>query len=202
MYLLWNRTQMIMSLDLTEFKAAMVQVMAWCHPATSHYLDQCWFRSMLSCGVTRPQWVKPWSLSCWIHFSIFNMIFHTVVTITQALHVPKSEFVHVHSTTHKRHPIICPHRRAAILWGVLRKLIMALHCIFWLTFNNYWHLTIKTTWVLWAHGLMQILAENIRFFGSAHTLVKSIVQRACKPIMLNSLASEEIILQVYFSNSF
>ena len=31
--------------------------MAWCHQATSHYLGQCWPRSMLSYGVTRPQWV-------------------------------------------------------------------------------------------------------------------------------------------------
>ena len=30
--------------------------MAWCHQATSHYLSQCWLRSMSSYGVTRPQW--------------------------------------------------------------------------------------------------------------------------------------------------
>ena len=32
--------------------------MAWCHQATSHYLSWCWPRSMLPCGVTRPQWAK------------------------------------------------------------------------------------------------------------------------------------------------
>ena len=32
--------------------------MAWCHQATSHYLSQCWHRSMSPYGVTRPQWVK------------------------------------------------------------------------------------------------------------------------------------------------
>ena len=31
--------------------------MAWCRQATSHYLSQCWPRSMLPNGVTRPQWV-------------------------------------------------------------------------------------------------------------------------------------------------
>ena len=31
--------------------------MAWCHQATSHYLNQCWPRSMSPYGVTRPQWV-------------------------------------------------------------------------------------------------------------------------------------------------
>ena len=32
--------------------------MAWCHQATSHYLSQCWPRSMSPYGITRPQWVK------------------------------------------------------------------------------------------------------------------------------------------------
>ena len=36
----------------------MVQVMAWCHQATSHYLNQCWPRYLTSYGITRPQWVK------------------------------------------------------------------------------------------------------------------------------------------------
>ena len=33
--------------------------MAWCRQATSHYLSQCWPRSLSPFGVTRPQWVKP-----------------------------------------------------------------------------------------------------------------------------------------------
>ena len=32
--------------------------MAWCRQSTSHYLNQCWPRSQLPYGVTRPQWVK------------------------------------------------------------------------------------------------------------------------------------------------
>ena len=35
-----------------------VMVMAWCRQATSHYLSQCWPKSMSPCGVTRPQWVN------------------------------------------------------------------------------------------------------------------------------------------------
>ena len=46
-----------MSLDLSEDKSTLVQVMAWCHQVTSHYLSQCWPRFMLPYGVTRPQWV-------------------------------------------------------------------------------------------------------------------------------------------------
>ena len=47
-----------MSLDLTDDKSTLVQVMAWCRQATSHYLNQCWPRSPTPYGVTRPQWVK------------------------------------------------------------------------------------------------------------------------------------------------
>ena len=47
-----------MSLDLTDDKSTLVQVMAWCHRATSHYLSQCWPRSVSPCGVSRPQWVN------------------------------------------------------------------------------------------------------------------------------------------------
>ena len=32
--------------------------MAWCRQATSHYLSQCWPRSLSPYGVTRPQWVN------------------------------------------------------------------------------------------------------------------------------------------------
>ena len=47
-----------MSMDLTDDKSTLVQVMAWCHQATSHYLSHCWPRSMSPYGVPRPQWVK------------------------------------------------------------------------------------------------------------------------------------------------
>ena len=41
----------------TDDKSTLVQVMAWCRQATSHYLSQCWPRSVSPYGVTRPQWV-------------------------------------------------------------------------------------------------------------------------------------------------
>ena len=44
--------------DLTDDKSTLVQVMAWCHQATSHYLSQCWLSSLLPYGVARPQWVN------------------------------------------------------------------------------------------------------------------------------------------------
>ena len=45
-----------MPVDLTDGKSTLVQVMAWCRQATSHYLGQCWPGSH---GVIRPRWVKP-----------------------------------------------------------------------------------------------------------------------------------------------
>ena len=47
-----------MPLDLTDDKSTLVQVMAWCRQATSHYLSQCWRRCVLPYGITRPQWVN------------------------------------------------------------------------------------------------------------------------------------------------
>ena len=39
-------------------KSTLVQVMAWCRQATSHYLSQCWPRSMSPYEATRPQRVN------------------------------------------------------------------------------------------------------------------------------------------------
>ena len=44
-----------MSLDFTDDQSTLVQVMAWCRQATSHYLSQCWPRSLSPYGVTRPR---------------------------------------------------------------------------------------------------------------------------------------------------
>ena len=46
------------SQDFTDGQARLVQVMDWCRQATSHYLSQCWPRSLSPYGVTTPQWVK------------------------------------------------------------------------------------------------------------------------------------------------
>ena len=45
------------SVDFANDQSMLVQVMAWWHQATSHYLSQCWPRSMLPYGITRAQWI-------------------------------------------------------------------------------------------------------------------------------------------------
>ena len=59
-----------MSPDLTDDKSTLVQVMAWCRQATSHYLSQCWPRSLSPYGVTRPQWVNYDSRLFWRKMTI------------------------------------------------------------------------------------------------------------------------------------
>ena len=47
-----------MSLDFIDDQSTLVQVMDWCRQATSHYLSQCWPRSLSPYGVIRPQSIK------------------------------------------------------------------------------------------------------------------------------------------------
>ena len=41
--------------NTSDVKSTLVQIMAWCHQASNHYLSQCWPRSVSPYGVTRPQ---------------------------------------------------------------------------------------------------------------------------------------------------
>ena len=71
-----------MSVDLTDNKSTLVQVMAWCHQATSHYLIQCWPRSVSPFGSTRPNvlkllnllsaMLKPFWSSRWVYYQILS----------------------------------------------------------------------------------------------------------------------------------
>ena len=58
--------------DLTDDQSTLVQVMAWCRQATSHYLNQCWPRSPPPYGVTRPQWVDMTRYDTVRHLQIYN----------------------------------------------------------------------------------------------------------------------------------
>ena len=61
-----------MPLDLTDDKPTLVQVIAWCHLATSHYLSQCWHRSLSPNGITRPQWVNSLCWTSWFFLTIIK----------------------------------------------------------------------------------------------------------------------------------
>ena len=69
--------------DSTDDKSTLVQVMAWCRQATSHYLSQCWPRYKPPYGVTRPHWVKLFlmniskrcSRTCMTNYGYANVLF-------------------------------------------------------------------------------------------------------------------------------
>ena len=47
-----------MLLDLSDDKSTLVQEVAWCCQAASHYQSKCWPSSMLpQLSIIRPQWV-------------------------------------------------------------------------------------------------------------------------------------------------
>ena len=46
------------SLNLTDTKSTLVQVMAWCRQATSHYLSHSWPKFISPYSVTMPRWVN------------------------------------------------------------------------------------------------------------------------------------------------
>ena len=67
----WKIAVRWMSLARTDDKATLVQVMAWCHQASSHFLSQCWPSPMLPYGVTRTMIYLHWWSRCALMFLIF-----------------------------------------------------------------------------------------------------------------------------------
>ena len=75
---------------LQDFKSTVIQVMAWCRKAASHYLSQCWPCFMMPYGVTKGQWVNAkwiadvpilWLLWC----QNFSLKEHTVLWLIISL---------------------------------------------------------------------------------------------------------------------
>ena len=83
-----------MSLDLNDDKATLVQVMAWCCQATSHYLSQCWPRFMMSYAITSHNELTdtrsiPYMLMPWFrgnihdkHLSCSGLINNLIISMT------------------------------------------------------------------------------------------------------------------------
>ena len=71
------------SLDLSDDKSTLAQVMAWCRHATSPHPNQCWPRSLPPYGVIRPQCVNVYVFFI-SHYVVTNKdephdaLFHTV----------------------------------------------------------------------------------------------------------------------------
>ena len=88
--------------DLTDDKSTLVQVMAWCHHATSQYQSQCWPRSMSPYGITRPQWVDKYLLysSCsqvLLYFFLpkYNTFYNSLMRVTLSdIYLYKLQYIH------------------------------------------------------------------------------------------------------------
>ena len=90
-----------MSLDPTGDKLTLVQVITWCLQGTSHYLSQCWPRSMSPCGIPRPQWVNmvKWNkmiqsslLTWWSSWHLMKMRASLFEILFTAFNILVSEF--------------------------------------------------------------------------------------------------------------
>ena len=90
----------LMQWDLTDDKSTLVQVMAWCRQAPSHYLSQCWPSSMSPYGVTRPQWVNQtfWKNFSEIWIKIQKLYFKKIHLICHLQNVTHFLNVIIHST--------------------------------------------------------------------------------------------------------
>ena len=68
--------------DANNLKSPLVQVMAWCHQATSHYLSQWWPRLYV---ITRPQWVNKLTSSItWKHYRNLSVyVLYTLYNLHQ-----------------------------------------------------------------------------------------------------------------------
>ena len=53
-----------MSQNTFDEKSTSIQVISLCRQTTSHYMSQCWLRSVSPYGATRSQWVKWIALRC------------------------------------------------------------------------------------------------------------------------------------------
>ena len=97
-----------MSLDLTNHKSRLVQVMAWCRQATRHYLGQCWPSFLSPCGFTGPQYVN-------------TSLEHTLDNITWTINA-LTDITYV--TFSWEQP-----RYTTLLWYLSSKLVSSLHLI-------------------------------------------------------------------------
>ena len=137
-----------MSLDHTDDKSTLIQAMAWCRQATSHYLSQCWPRSVSPYGIIRPQWVNPmWQRVCIVHlvnFMWWNAVLNQLEYISSTckfnypgvtinipdLHLHMMHIHHVHYSL----PLI--------LYGLIHSITKRKKTIYviYRKFASYWHI--------------------------------------------------------------
>ena len=89
----------------TYDKSTFVQVMAWWCQATSHDLNQCWLRSMVPNGITRPQWIDNIN-SLWPSVAV-KIICASGARLTKAYDVTIQRYRNSHTKIHDSKRIFC-----------------------------------------------------------------------------------------------
>ena len=86
--------------NLVDGKSTFVQKMTWCRQVPSHYLNQCWLRSLSSCGVSGTQWVKQsrWIRVNGIHDLNENLWYNHYITTTNITYRCISHTVDIFTT--------------------------------------------------------------------------------------------------------
>ena len=84
--------------DLTDDKSTLVQVMAWCRQATSHYLSSCWPSSMTSLGHSELNLITnslttgpPMMISTLVEVMIFHVPGVVISPIVNMIHIDDSD---------------------------------------------------------------------------------------------------------------
>ena len=91
--------------NLTNGESTLVQVMAWCFQATSHYLSQCWPRSMSPSSFTRWQRVNTFSAAVQEATMSMSMLPLNVLNFFQRKHRYVFPFLY-HSSTVTHHRLL------------------------------------------------------------------------------------------------
>ena len=109
-----------MSLDFTDDQSTLVQIMAWCRQATSHYLSQCWPRFLLPYGVTGAQWVKlhiPPQISIEYSFHLKSLVWKKLFIFQWSLHIWNKFHSHCSFCTCARYCITDSNLLGYTAWG-------------------------------------------------------------------------------------
>ena len=136
-----------MSEDPTD-QSTLVQVMAWCRQATSHYLSQCWPRSMSPNGITRPQWVKMTDEVSW-NLVALRVIAHCGLEMSYSMwvNIGSGNGLAPDDTRPLPEPFLTNHRwgfAAFIWWQFQRKCFRSMKCIW--EMHQQLHLSRPISW--------------------------------------------------------
>ena len=96
--------------EFTDDKLTLVQVMAWCHQATSQYLSQYWPKSILKYGITQSHN----SLTYWWNFlrALFNHLLYTRNTVGK-VYFPSQDITNIKSLSFLSKLLIIHRKKAA-----------------------------------------------------------------------------------------